>query len=186
MLPLAVCSVVAVAVSIERFFYFRRIAAINLAETILTMIGDKRLAEAAILARQSSLPLIRVMEAGIVNRCQASQAMEAAGVKALTAMRRGLPVLDTVITLAPLLGLLGTIIGMINSFNIMAVSGMGQPHAVTGGVGEALIATAAGITVAVIALIPYNYFLACIERETECIEHYATRLEMALTHPDKE
>ena len=75
--------------------------------------------------------------------------MEAAGVAELSLMRRGLPALDTIITLSPLLGLLGTIIGMMKSFNIMAISGMGQPHAVTGGVAEALVCTAAGITVAV-------------------------------------
>jgi biopolymer transport protein ExbB len=71
--------------------------------------------------------------------------------------------------------------GMMNSFNVMAISGLGQPHAITGGVAEALICTAAGITVAVITLIPYNYFLTRVEREAEEIEAYATRLEIALS-----
>ena len=88
--------------------------------------------------------------------------------------------LDTIITLAPLLGLLGTIIGMIDSFGIMADQGIGQPHAVTGGVAEALICTAAGIFVAVIALVPYNYFLSRIEKQTELIEYHATRIESVL------
>jgi biopolymer transport protein ExbB len=78
---------------------------------------------------------------------------------------------------------LGTIIGMIKSFDVMAASGMGQPHAVTGGVAEALVCTAAGIAVAVVTLVPYNYFLARVEREAEGIEAYATRLEMALSAP---
>lgn len=186
MLPLAVCSVVAIAVIIERFFFFRRLGAIPQAEAILDMIGDSRMDEAADMAGKSPMPLIRVMSAGITNRYHSLKAMEAAGVNELAAMQRGLPVLDTIVTLSPLLGLLGTIIGMIDSFHIMALSGMGQPHAVTGGVAEALIATATGITVAVIALIPYNYFLARIEREIAMIEHYATRLEMALVLPDKE
>ncbi len=181
LLPLAVCSVMAVAVIIDRLFFFRRIGATDLAETILAMVNDKRLDAATAVARQSSLPLSKVLAAGMNNRAQPAQAMAAAGILELSAMRRGLPVLDTIVTLSPLLGLLGTIIGMIDSFQIMALSGMGQPHAVTGGVAEALIATASGITVAVIALIPYNYFLARIEKETEIIEHYATRLEMALT-----
>jgi len=63
----------------------------------------------------------------------------------------------------------------------MAVAGLGQPHAVTGGIAEALICTAAGITVAAITLIPYNYFLSRIDREADIIEVYATRLEMALS-----
>ena len=107
--------------------------------------------------------------------------MEYAGVAELALMRRGLTALDAIITLSPLLGLLGTIIGMMEAFNVMALSGISQPHAVTGGVAEALICTAAGITVAVITLIPYNYFLSRIELETEAIEAYATRLELALS-----
>ncbi|WP_371381342.1 MotA/TolQ/ExbB proton channel family protein [Sporomusa aerivorans] len=186
LLPLAVCSVTAIAVIIERVIFFRRIKATQQAEIILEMVGNKRRDEAAVLAEKSVSPLIRVLAAGIVNHQQPSKAMEAAGVNEVAAMRRGLPVLDTVITLSPLLGLLGTIIGMIDSFQIMALSGMSQPHAVTGGVAEALIATAAGITVAVIALIPYNYFVARIERETETIEYYATRLELALILPVRE
>ncbi|WP_161625504.1 MotA/TolQ/ExbB proton channel family protein [Sporomusa ovata] len=181
MLPLAVCSVAAVAVIIERFFFFRRISDTKLAEQVLNMIGSEHRNEALNLARKSSLPLLKIMAVGINNRLSPAKAMEAAGITELSTMRRGLPVLDTIVTLSPLLGLLGTIIGMINSFQIMALSGMGQPHAVTGGVAEALIATATGITVAVISLIPYNYFLSRIERETDTIEHYATRLEIALT-----
>lgn len=181
MVPLAICSVAAIAVIVERYFFFRRIDATDPAEKLMKLVDNKRMDEALDIASKSSLPLIKVMLAGINNRINPSKAMEAAGIMEMSAMRRGLPVLDTIVTLSPLLGLLGTIIGMINSFQIMAVSGMGQPHAVTGGVAEALIATATGITVAVISLIPYNYFLSRIERETETIEHYATRLEMALT-----
>src|SRR5208283_1148052 len=94
--------------------------------------------------------------------------------------KRGLVALDTIITLSPLLGLLGTIIGMINAFNVMAATGLGQPHAVTGGVAEALVCTAAGISVAIVTLIPYNYFLSRVEGETDLIESYATRLESAI------
>ena len=111
--------------------------------------------------------------------------MEAAGISEITSLKRGLPALDTIITLAPLLGLLGTIIGMIDSFGIMATQGLGQPHAVTGGVAEALICTAGGIFVAVITLVPYNFFLARIEHTTELIEYNATRMERALHHPPK-
>ena len=69
---------------------------------------------------------------------------------------------------------------MIDSFGIMSESGLGNPHAVTGGVAEALICTAAGIFVAVTTLIPYNFFLARLEQETEKIEHYATKTEAVL------
>ena len=183
MLPLAICSIVAISVIIERFFFFRRIKATELAERVLCLVDQQQIDEAQAVAGKSSLPLIKVLSAGINNRRNPAKAMEAAGITEVSEMRCGLPVLDTIVTLSPLLGLLGTIIGMINSFQIMAVSGIGQPHAVTGGVAEALIATATGISVAVIALIPYNYFLSRIERETAMLEHYATRLEIALTAP---
>lgn len=181
MLPLALCSIIAVTIIIERFLFFRRLGSAAVAEEVLEMVNKGKINEALNLTRSSSMPLETVLAAGIINRTDAAKAMEAAGITACSIMKRGLPALDTIVTLSPLLGLLGTIIGMISSFQIMALSGMGQPHAVTGGVAEALIATATGITVAVISLIPYNYFLARIERETEVIEHYATRLEMALT-----
>ncbi len=180
MLPLLVCSLVSVTIIIERLLFFRRTGKAHRAEEILALTHKKRTDEALAIADEASLPVMRVLRAGLTH-LEASGAMEAAGVAELSLMRKGLPALDTIITLSPLLGLLGTIIGMIKSFNIMAVSGMGQPHAVTGGVAEALVCTAAGIAVAVITLIPYNYFLARVEGEAEGIEAYATRLEMALS-----
>jgi biopolymer transport protein ExbB len=187
MIPLLVCSVVAIAVIIERYLYFRRIGGKTaLADEILVLLEKNQAEQALERARTSSLPLIRVLAAGLADRRSASRAMTAAGIVEFSAMRRGLPVLDTIVTLSPLLGLLGTIIGMIQSFQIMSISGMGQPHAVTGGVAEALIATASGISVAAIALIPYNYFLARVERETARIEHYATRLEAVLDSAGRE
>jgi biopolymer transport protein ExbB len=84
-------------------------------------------------------------------------AMEAASQVDLHRLKRYLPVLDTIITLAPLLGLLGTVSGMISSFGIVSEAGLGQPQA-GGGVAEALIATATGLAVAILTLVPYNYF----------------------------
>ena len=125
--------------------------------------------------------MLRVLAAGIIKREELlEKAMEATELAEIARMKRGLSVLNTIITLGPLLGLLGTIIGMIDSFGIMTESGLGQPHAVTGGVAEALICTAAGIFVAVTTLIPYNYFHARVEQTAEPIEQYATQLESAL------
>jgi biopolymer transport protein ExbB len=95
-------------------------------------------------------------------------------------MLRALPALDTIVTLSPLLGLLGTVTGMIAAFGVMSTSGLGQPHAITGGVAEALIATAAGLGVAIVTLVPYNYFSARAERTLDEIEAHGTRLEVIL------
>jgi len=85
-------------------------------------------------------------------------------------LKRFLPVLDTIITLSPLLGLLGTVTGMISAFGVMAQTGMNSPNAITGGVGEALIATAAGLGAAIPAVIGYNYFV-------NRVKHWAVEME---------
>jgi biopolymer transport protein ExbB len=181
MIPIIACSLFALTISIERFIYFQKFKASRLAPKMLTLIEQEKFTDALAIAEHQPSPVLRVISSGVTQRSASpAKAMEATGIVELTKMKRGLPALDTVITLGPLLGLLGTIIGMIDSFGIMSESGLGNPHAVTGGVAEALICTAAGIFVAVTTLIPYNFFLARMEQETEKIEHYATRAEAAL------
>ncbi len=181
MIPIFGCSLFALTVSIERFIYFKNFRASRLAPKMLSFIEQEKFTDALAIAENQPSPVLRVISTGVVQRTHSpTKAMEATAIAELTKMKRGLPALDTVITLGPLLGLLGTIIGMIDSFDIMSESGLGNPHAVTGGIAEALICTAAGIFVAVTTLIPYNYFLARMEQETETIEHYATKTEAAL------
>jgi len=181
MIPLLVCSIVAVAVVLERGWYFYHLPATDTANQMIDLVVHGKFADALALNEHQPHPVLQVLAAGIRARdSEPEKAMEATGIVEVRHMKRGMAALDTIITLAPLLGLLGTIIGMIDSFGIMAEQGMGQPHAVTGGVAEALICTATGILIAVIALIPYNYFLTRIEELTEHIEQYATRNESAL------
>ena len=181
MIPIIGCSLLALTISIERLLYFKHFGASRLAPKMLSLLEQEKFTDALAVAENQTSPVLRVIATGMLQRInQPSQAMEAAAIAEITMMKRGLPVLDTVITLGPLLGLLGTIIGMIDSFGIMSESGLGNPHAVTGGIAEALICTAAGIFVAVITLIPYNFFLARMEQETEKIEHYATKTEAVL------
>ena len=179
MVPLAACSLLAATIIVERLIFFRMIGLHQPADDVLTLVEQGRYEEALAKTERFNLPVVKVLKAGLGYRRDPVKAMEVAGLSEISTMKRGLTVLETIITLSPLLGLLGTIIGMIGSFQIMTISGTSQPHAVTGGVAEALIATATGITVAVITLIPYNYFLRRVERETETIEQYATRFELA-------
>lgn len=180
MLPLALCSIIAITISIERFLVFKNIKASDRGEDMIAFVDKGQIKEALSILEGGKAPLLRVLAVGIAHSHNCAKAMEGAAIGEIDLMKKGLPILDTIITLSPLLGLLGTIIGMINSFQVMSVAGMGQPHAVTGGIAEALIATATGIVVAVVTLIPYNYFLARIEGETAAIEHYGTRLQLAL------
>jgi biopolymer transport protein ExbB len=181
MIPIVICSLLALTISIERLIYFKKFGASRFAPKMLTLIEEGKFTDALAVAERTPSPVLQVVSMGIQERDSSpSKAMEATAILELTKMKRGLSALDTVITLGPLLGLLGTIIGMIDSFGIMSESGLGNPHAVTGGVAEALICTAAGIFVAVTTLIPYNFFLSRVEQETEKIEFYATKTEAVL------
>ncbi len=181
MLPIILCSLVALAIILERGWYFYQVPSTVKADEMIELVAQKKFDDALSLSEQTQHPVLRVLASGVRSRSSGPEkAMEATGMVEVSRMKRGLTSLDTIITLSPLLGLLGTIIGMIDSFGVMAIEGIGKPHAVTGGVAEALICTAGGITVAVLALVPYNFFLARTENITDQIEHYATRNESAL------
>ena len=181
MIPLLLCSIISLAVTIERFLYWRRISSKEPVEHMLRSVEEGKYNEALSDGQESRLPAARVLAAGLEHRNPSySKAMEVAAQEELPVLKRRLVVLDTIITLAPLLGLLGTITGMISSFGIMSDAGLGQPHAVTGGVAEALIATATGLLIAILTLIPYNYFTSRAEKEMENIEYFASRMELAL------
>ena len=181
MVPLLACSMIALAVILERCLFWRRFRKSEDGTTILARVAAGHLAEATTMARASRHPVARVLLAGLEHPYSApGMAMEAASQAELHRLKRSLPMLDTIITLAPLLGLLGTITGMISSFGIVSEAGLGQPHAITGGVAEALIATATGLSVAILTLVPYNYFRAKVEAITDLIEERATHLELSL------
>ncbi|HEY4708287.1 MAG TPA: MotA/TolQ/ExbB proton channel family protein [Thermodesulfobacteriota bacterium] len=181
MLPIMLASIVSMALVIERILFWRRQKGAHNAIEIIREAEACRFERALSICDANASPVTRVLKAGILRRTNgAALAMEAEAIGEVREMGRYLPALDTIITLAPLLGLLGTIAGMISSFGIIAEAGLSKPLAVTGGISEALIATAAGIVVAVVTLIPHNFFQSRAEKATAEIERYATRLEMAL------
>ena len=181
MIPLLFCSIISLALTIERLLFWRRISSPRIAEQILQLVEDGDFAKAQDLGKSSRHPIARVLAAGITHRNPApAKAMEAAAQTEIPQLKGRLGILDTIVTLAPLLGLLGTVVGMISSFDIMSAAGMGQPHAVTGGVAEALIATATGLLIAILTLVSYNYFSARTEREIEAMERFSSALELAL------
>jgi biopolymer transport protein ExbB len=185
MVPLLACSVLSLAVVIERIIFWRRVQSRSPVEELLQLVERREFAKATELGRKLDLPAARVLTAGLEHRNPSlAKALEVAAQGEIPVLKQRLTILDTIITLAPLLGLLGTITGMISSFGIMSEAGLGQPHAVTGGVAEALIATAAGLLIAILTLIPYNYFSNRAERELEEIEYYGSRLELLLAEQE--
>jgi len=181
MIPLMLCSLISLALTIERILFWSKLKSREVFHEILDHVEKGEFDQALKLGKSSQQPIARVMAAGIAHRNPApAKAMEAAAQAEIPVLKRRLGVLDTIVTLAPLLGLLGTVVGMIGSFDVMADVGKGQPHAVTGGVAEALIATATGLLIAILTLISYNYFTARAEREMDQMEHFSSSLELEL------
>ena len=181
MIPLLACSLISLALTIERFIFWGKIKSQLVIEKMLGLVNSGEFDKAIKLGKDSQHPIARVLVAGLAHRNPGpAKAMEAAAQAELPVLKSRLGALDTITTLAPLLGLLGTVVGMIGSFDIMSEAGMGQPHAVTGGVAEALIATATGLLIAILTLIPYNYFSARVEKEMDAMEHYSSSLELLL------
>ena len=181
MIPLLICSLISLALTIERILFWAKLKSREVLREILTHVEQGEFDQALRLGKTSQQPIARVMAAGIAHRNPApAKAMEAAAQAEIPVLKRRLGVLDTIVTLAPLLGLLGTVVGMIGSFDVMADVGIGQPHAITGGVAEALIATATGLLIAILTLVSYNYFTARAEREMDQMEHFSSSLELQL------
>lgn len=180
MIPLLASSLVAVTVILERSWFWLRRRGSAPSDDVFRHVADGECASVLRRLEERDTPASRVLAVGLSSPERPSEAMEAAILAEVSSAKRFLPALDTIITLAPLLGLFGTIVGMIQSFGIMSATGISQPHAVTGGIAEALIATATGLIIAVVSLVPYNYFQARVEREMESLEIIATRLEAVL------
>lgn len=182
MYPLLLCSLIAVAVIVERIIFWlsaERERDNLLISDMLQMAEKNQYDKAAQRARGSRNYIARVLLAGIVHRSYSlSQALEMGAEEEMKRMRRNLTILDTIITLAPLLGILGTVMGIIDSFHLLGAAGIESPQVVTEGIAQALITTAAGLTIAIMTLIPYNYFLSRIERSTREIEKFASSLEL--------
>lgn len=188
MIPLLLLSLGAIAVIIERLLAFRTLghAAPGLLKDVTQHCQHRRFDSALELCDRTRGPLAAVLAAIVRGRDRpvgvVERRVEEIGQDYFMRLERLLPFLDTVTTIAPLLGLLGTIVGMIGTFNAIAVqqAGKGNSDAVLAGVGEALYATAAGITIAVVCFVAYNYFAARLRTITSETEQGATKLINAL------
>jgi biopolymer transport protein ExbB len=186
MIPLAPCSIMALAVILERAVMWWRVGRSRDADAVLARAAKGEWTEALKAGEGSRSPAARVLAAGIQHQNPApTLAMEASARDEIARLRRFLPVLDTIVTLSPLLGLLGTVTGMIAAFGVMGQSGMNSPHAITGGVAEALIATAVGLGVAIAALVPLNFFNSRVDAMQDSIERYGSHLELLLAESNR-
>lgn len=180
--PMLLCSLLVLTVIIERLIFWAQIDLRRnkpLMDEVLEICrtGNWELVRQKVIGCHDFV--IRVLVSGIVHReFSLGKAMEAAAVVELKRMRKYLAVLDTMITVAPLLGIFGTVTGIISSFDVIGASGIEHPRAVTAGIAEALINTAAGLGIAIFSVIFYNYFTSRVEKAAHDMEKYATSLEI--------
>lgn len=182
MYPLLVCSIISVAIVIERAIFWLRMKRISdraLVFRILKLTEQGAYDVAYEAGKKSRDYIVKMLINGIAHRNYSlPRALEMGADEALKRTRRYLNTLDTIITVAPLLGIFGTVLGIINSFDILGLAQIAQPQIVTRGIAQALITTAAGLAVAIVTLIPYNYFLSRIDHFSKEMEKFATSLEI--------
>jgi biopolymer transport protein ExbB len=182
MLPIIACSVVAMAIVFDRLWTLRRDRIIpdELVTRIWQWHRQQQLTNDRITQVRDGSPLGRMLAAGLVNRDHPREVMKEAihdtGRQVVAEMERHLNTLGTIASVAPLLGLLGTVFGMIDVFTVIMDAGVGNPGVLAGGISKALITTAAGLSVAIPALMFHRYFNGKVNKLTLGMEEQALRL----------
>ncbi|MDR2820798.1 MAG: MotA/TolQ/ExbB proton channel family protein [Desulfovibrio sp.] len=179
MWPLLLCSVTALTIILERAYFWARLDLDRDRAEIETLLEACRTRQDAPGPKGGSA-VFKMLLSGMAHEGFAgARAMESAALEEIRAMRRGMNILDTIITIAPMLGILGTVLGIITTFDILGQRGVEDPMSVVSGIAEALITTAAGLGISVGTVFPFNYFNSRIEDARDLFEHYGTRLEIA-------
>ena len=191
MVPILLCSVLALAITAERFWTLqkKRICPRHLVAQIWHWRKNNQLDEGRLNALRASSPLGRVLAAGLVNlehdRVIMKESIEEVGRHVVLELERYLNTLGTIASISPLLGLLGTVIGMIKVFTAITAEGVGNPTVLAGGISEALITTAAGLSVAIPSLMFYRYFRGRVDELVVDMEREALKM-VEIMHGDRE
>lgn len=182
MFPIILSSIVAMAIIGERLWSLQRkkIIPADLMAHIWQLHRENKLDEAAIRRIKVSSPLGRILAAGLQNRKYGREMMkvsiEEVGRQVAHELERYLNALGSIAAITPLLGLLGTVDGIIRVFSDLAIGGMGDPAILSNGISEALICTASGLTVAIPSLFFHRYFERLVDDHVVHMEENALRL----------
>lgn len=189
MIPIVLCSIAAMAIVVERFWMLRssRITPDGLVMKVWEWTKADELDEARIRSVQSGSPLGRLLAAGLANRASPreimKEAIEEVGRHVVHDLEKYLNALGTVASITPLIGLLGTVIGMIKVFTVITVQGVGNPEVLAEGISQALITTAAGISVAIPSLLFYRHFQRRVDDHVVTMEQEALKMIEVLHGP---
>jgi biopolymer transport protein ExbB len=186
MVPIILCSILAVAITLGRLWTLReqRVVPTELTDKVWQWVENRALSDKQVLALQQHSPLGSILAAGLASRHRERavmiQAIEDAGRHVVHDLERFLNMLGTIAAISPLLGLLGTVTGMIRTFKAITVAGIGNPTAMAGGISEALITTAAGLLVAIPALVAYRYLRGRVDALVIRMEKESIKLVQAI------
>ena len=186
MAPILLCSIIAMAIVVERFWTLqrRRVAPENLVAQVRQWTRNGELSEERIRALRRGSSLGRILAAALGSRGREREVMkesiEDVGRQVVHDLERYLNALGTIAAVSPLLGLLGTVIGMIRVFAVITTKGVGDPGVLASGISEALLTTAAGLTVAIPALMFHRYFRGRVDELVVMMEAEALKMVEAL------
>jgi len=182
MIPLFFTSILALAVVIERGFFLRRRRIIKpeILDLIQRIEKPEDAEKATFGLSQQKGPFSNVIRVGLQNHGRSREEIKEAvvdqGRQETRVLERGLVVLETIAGIAPLLGLLGTVLGMVRVFRVISEQGLGQTQSLSGGISQALITTVVGLSIAIPALVAYNYFSHKVEDLVLEIEKHSAAL----------
>jgi biopolymer transport protein ExbB len=186
MLPIILASIVAAAIFLERLWTLQssRVLPKELTEKVWKWVEQRQIQDKHIVALQQNSPLGKILAAGLSNRHRdrgiIKEAIEDTGRHVVHELERFISTLGTIASISPLLGLLGTVLGMIRTFNTLNAGGVGDPSALAGGIAEALITTAAGLTVAIPALLGYKFLRGRVANLVVDMEKEAIKLVQSI------
>ena len=184
--PIILASIVAAAIFLERLWTLQsqRVLPTELTEKVWRWVEQRQIQDKHIAALQQNSPLGKILAAGLANRHRdrlvIRESIEDTGRHVVHELDRFIGALGTIASLSPLMGLLGTVLGMIQTFNAVTTGGLGNPAMLAGGIAQALITTAAGLTVAIPALIGYRYLRGKVDELVVRMEKEAIKLVDAI------
>ena len=182
MLPIIVCSIVALAIIAERFINLRKdkILPNNLVADVWRMASTKQLTDEKVREIQQESALGRILAAGLMSRGQdredMKESIEEVGHHVVHDLNRNLNALGTIAAVTPLIGLLGTVVGMISVFTTITTVGVGNPAQLAGGISQALVTTAGGLMVAIPSLMFYRFFRGKVDELVVDMEKESLKL----------
>jgi biopolymer transport protein ExbB len=184
--PIILASIVAAAIILERMWTLqpKRVLPAELTDKVWRWVEQGQIQDKHIAALEQNSPLGKVLAAALANRHRdraiLKEAIEDTGRHVVHELDRFIGSLGMIASLSPLMGLLGTVLGMIRTFNAITTAGVGNPTALAGGIAEALICTAAGLGVAIPAMIGYRLLRGKVERLVVAMEKEAMKLVQAI------